>query len=77
MPGATIRALAGDLERLPALVSPAVPGPGLAVLAGELLGRVLAELPGVGGLVGGGLVTIAGLAVGLRERSAEPARPRP
>jgi hypothetical protein len=40
----------GDLERLPAVVSPAAPGAGPAVLAAELLGRVRAELPAVGGL---------------------------
>ncbi len=50
VPGATIRAMPGDLERLPAPVSPAVPGAGPAVLASELLGRVRAELPTVGGL---------------------------
>jgi integrase/recombinase XerD len=40
----------GDLEPLPARVLPAAPGAGPAVLAGELLGRVRAELPVVGGL---------------------------
>ena len=80
LPGAGSRAMPGDFERLPALVSPAAPGPGLVVLAGELFGRMRAELSVVGGLVGGGLLdllTIAGLAAGLRERYAEPARPRP
>jgi hypothetical protein len=48
VPGATIRAMPGDLERLPALVSPGVLGAGPAVLAGELLGRVRAELPVIG-----------------------------
>jgi hypothetical protein len=48
VPGATIRVMAGDLERLPGPVSAAAPGPGPAVLAGELLGRVRAELPVVG-----------------------------
>ena len=40
----------GDLERLPARVSPAGPGAGPAVLASELLARVRAELPAVGEL---------------------------
>jgi hypothetical protein len=43
-PGATIPAMPGDLEPLPA------PGAGPAVLAAELLGRVWAELPVVVGL---------------------------
>jgi len=49
-PGATIRAMPGDLERLPAASAAAAPGAGSAVLAAELLGRVRAELPVVGGL---------------------------
>ena len=39
--------MAGDLERLPAPVSPAAPGAGLAA---ELVGGVRAELPVVGEL---------------------------
>ena len=50
VPGATIRAMPGDLERLPAPVSPAAPGAGPAAVAGGLLGRVRAELPAVGEL---------------------------
>ncbi len=50
VPGAIIRAMPGDLERMPALVSAATPGAGPAVLAAELLGRVRAELPLVGEL---------------------------
>ena len=50
VPGATIRAMTGDLERLPAPASPAAPGAGPAMLAAELLGRVRAELPAVGEL---------------------------
>ena len=50
VPGATIRAMPGDLERLPAPVSPAAPGAGPAAVAGELLGRVRAELSAGGGL---------------------------
>jgi integrase/recombinase XerD len=42
--------MTGDLERLPALVSPAVPGAGPAAVAVELLGRVQAELPAIGEL---------------------------
>jgi hypothetical protein len=45
VPGATIRAMPGDPGRLPALVSPAVPGAGTAVLPGEPPGRVREELP--------------------------------
>jgi hypothetical protein len=47
---ATIRAMTGDLERLPVPASPAGPAAGPAAMAGELLGRVRAELPAVGGL---------------------------
>ena len=46
---ATIPAMPGDLERLPASVSAARPGAGPAAVAAELLGRVRAELPVVGG----------------------------
>jgi integrase/recombinase XerD len=42
--------MTGDLEQLPAPVSAATPSAGPAVLAGELLGRVCAEFPMVGGL---------------------------
>jgi hypothetical protein len=42
--------MASDLERLPVPVSLAVPGAGPAALAGELLGRVRAELPVIGEL---------------------------
>src|SRR5260370_24505363 len=46
VPGATIRAMPGDLEPLPAAAS--APGAGPAALAVELLDRVRAELPVVG-----------------------------
>ena len=46
VPGATIPAMPGDLERMPA----AAPGAGSAALAAELLGRMQAELPAVGKL---------------------------
>jgi hypothetical protein len=44
-PAATIRAMTGDLERLPGPVSPAASVAGPALVAGELLHRVRAELP--------------------------------
>ena len=50
VPAAIISAMAGDLERRSAHVFPAASSAGPAVLAGELLGRVRAELPVVGGL---------------------------
>ena len=50
MHGATIRVMPGDLERMPARALLAAPGAGPAVLAAELLARVRAELPAVGGL---------------------------
>ena len=53
VPAATIRSMPSDLEQLPARVPAAAPGAGPAVLAGELLGRVRAELPAVGELGGG------------------------
>ncbi len=53
VPGATIRAMPGDLERLPAAAAAAAPGAGPALLAAELLGRVRAELPVIGGLGSG------------------------
>ena len=55
--------MTGDLERLPAPVSPAAPGAGPAAVAGELLGRVRAELSAGGGLgAGAGLRASANLA---------------
>ena len=51
VPGVTIRVMRGDLERLPASESAAAAGP--AMVAAEGLGRVLAELPVVGGLGSG------------------------
>ena len=56
----------GDLERLPAPVSPAAPGAGPAVLAAELLGRVRAELPVVGGLGEREQVLVSAWLTGLR-----------
>ena len=66
VPGATIRAMPGDLERLPAPVSPAAPGAGPAALAAELLGRVRAELPVVGGLGEREQVLVSAWLTGLR-----------
>jgi hypothetical protein len=40
VPAATIRAMPGDLERLPTAASPAAPGAGPAARAAELLGRM-------------------------------------
>ena len=45
VPGATIRAMAGDLEPLPARVSAAAPGAGPAAVAAELLGRAARSSP--------------------------------
>jgi integrase/recombinase XerD len=55
-----------DLERLPAPVSAAPPGAGPAVLAGELLRRVRAELPVVGGLGEREQLLVAAWLTGLR-----------
>jgi len=49
-PGYTISAMPGDLERLSVPVSATGFGVGPAAVAGELLGRVRAELPAVGEL---------------------------
>jgi hypothetical protein len=64
--GATIRAMTGDLERLPAPVSSAVPSAGPTALAVELLGRVRAELPAVGGLEEREQVLVSAWLTGLR-----------
>jgi integrase/recombinase XerD len=65
-PGATIRAMPGDLERMPARVLSAAPGAGPAAVAGELLGRVRAELPAVGELGEREQVLVAAWLTGLR-----------
>jgi integrase/recombinase XerD len=64
----------GDLEPLPAATSAAAPGPGPAALAAELLGRVRAELPAVGGLGEREQVLVAARAPG-RRRSRSPRPP--
>ena len=56
----------GDLERLPARVLPPPPGAGPAGLAAELLGRVRAELPAVGGLGEREQVLVSAWLTGLR-----------
>jgi hypothetical protein len=56
----------GDLEPLPARVLPAAPGAGPAAVAGELLGRVRAELPAVGELGEREQVLVAARLTGLR-----------
>ena len=66
VPGATIRTMPGDLERLSARVSLAGPGAGPAVLAGELLGRVRAEQPVVGELGEPEQVLVSAWLTGLR-----------
>ena len=66
VPRATIPAMPGDLDRLSAPVSPAAPGAGPAVLAGELLGRVRAELPTVSELGEREQVLVAAWLTGLR-----------
>ena len=66
VPGATIRAMPGDLEPLPPRVLPTRPGAGPAGLAAELLGRVRAELPIIGELGGREQVLVAAWLTGLR-----------
>jgi len=56
----------GDLEPLPAPVSAAAPRAGPAVLAAELLGRVRAELPVIGGLGEREQVLVSAWLTGLR-----------
>ena len=75
VPSATIRAMPSDLERLPTPVSAAAPGAGPAALAGELLGRVRAELPGgrraggAGAVPGVGVADLTGLRPGRTRRA--------
>ena len=66
VPGATIRAMPGDLEPLPARVLPAAPAAGPAAVAAELLSRVRAELPAVGGLGEREQVLVSAWLTGLR-----------
>jgi hypothetical protein len=58
--------MAGDLERLPAPISPAAPSAGPAVLAAELPGRFQAELSAVGGLGELDQVLVSAWLTGLR-----------
>jgi integrase/recombinase XerD len=66
VPGATIRAMPGALERLPAHVPVAAPAAGPAMLAAELVGRVRAELPMVGKLEEREQLLVAAWLTGLR-----------
>ena len=66
VPGATIRAMSGDPELLPAPVSAAAPGAGPVAVAAELLGRVRAELPVVGELGEREQVLVSAWLTGLR-----------
>jgi len=66
VPCATIPAMHGDLELLPARVWSAAPGTGPAALAGELLCRVRAELPAVGELGEREQVLVSAWLTGLR-----------
>jgi site-specific recombinase XerD len=61
-----IRPMSGDLEPLPARALSAAPSTGPAALAAELLGRVRAELPVVGGLGEREQVLVAAWLTGLR-----------
>ncbi len=60
------RPMSGDLEPLPARVSAAALGAGPAAVAGELLGRVRAELPAVGELGEPEQVLVSAWLTGLR-----------
>ena len=78
VPGATIRAMAGDLERLPVPVpvSAAASGAGPAAVAAELLSRVRAELPAVGELEERDQILLAAWLTGLRSaRTRRASRP--
>jgi len=66
VPGATIRPMPSDLERLPARVPAAAPGAGPAMLAAELLGRVRAELPAISELGEREQVLVSAWLTGLR-----------
>jgi hypothetical protein len=66
VPGATIRPMLSDLERLPARVQSAAPGAGPAAVAAELLSRMRAELPAVGELGEREQVLVAAWLTGLR-----------
>jgi len=58
--------MTGDLEPLPAPVSPPTPGAGPAAMAAELLRRVRTELPVVGGLGEREQVLVSAWLTGLR-----------
>jgi len=56
----------GDLERLPGRTPLALPAAGPAALAAELLDRIRAELPMIGGLAEREQVLVAAWLTGLR-----------
>jgi integrase/recombinase XerD len=60
VPGATIRRMPGDLERLPSF------GPAPAAVAAELLGRIRAQLPVIGELGEREQILVAAWLTGLR-----------
>jgi site-specific recombinase XerD len=66
VPGATIRGMPGELERLPVTLSAAAPGEGPAAVAAELLSRVRAELPMVGELGDREQLLVSAWLTGLR-----------
>ena len=66
VPAATIQAMPTDLEPLPVRALPTTPGAGPAVLAAEMLGRVWAEFPVVGGLGEREQVLVSAWLTGLR-----------
>jgi integrase/recombinase XerD len=66
VPGATIRAMPGDLEQLPAPFYAAGPGAGPAAVAAELLRRLRAELPTIGRLGEPEQVLVTAWLTGLR-----------
>jgi hypothetical protein len=75
VPGVTIQPMPGDLEPLPARVLPAPPGAGPAAVAAEVLGRVRAELPVVGGLGEREQILVSAWLTGCGQRG--PAAPTP
>ena len=66
VPGATIPAMPGDLEPLPARISAAASHTSPAALVAELLDRVRAELPVIGELGERDQVLVAAWLTGLR-----------
>jgi integrase/recombinase XerD len=73
VPGATIPAMQGDLELIPARVLPTAPSAGPAVVAAEVLGRIRAELPMIGELGEREQVLVSAWLTGLRSASTRRA----